>query len=96
MGGKYRRIIRYQIKIKTQRSGNLSFGEEIFWFPHKEVGNHSLWSGFYTEIFLAVVYPEIIMIIGRWSRNSFLWYIQIKFSEIRKCISDLMTGEKAF
>ena len=48
------------------------------------------------EIFLAVVYPEIIMIIGRWSRNSFLWYIQIKFSEIRKCISDLMTGEKAF
>ena len=56
----------------------LSFREEILGFSHKEVGTQSLGFGFSMELFLAIVYLETIMIIGRWYSNDFLWYIQIQ------------------
>ena len=82
--------------IKTLRSGALYFREERLGFSHREVSTHSLRSEFYIELFLSRVYPETIMIIGRCSKNSFLRYIQIRFRNLRKFISDLMAGEKAF
>ena len=78
------------------RSGTLSFREESLGFYHKEVGTHSLQSGFATELFLAKVYPETIMIIGKWSINAFLWYIWIKVRNLSKGIRKLMVSTKAF
>ena len=42
------------------------------------------------DLFLEIVYPETIMIIGRWSINAFLRYIRIQFNEISEGISELM------
>ena len=42
---------------KSLRSGTLYFGEERLGFSQKEVGTHSIWSGFYMELYLAKVYP---------------------------------------
>ena len=63
---------------------------------HKEVGTHSIRSGFDMELYLAKVYPETIMIMGLWASSAFLWYIRIQVSDIRKGISILMTNNHAF
>ena len=63
---------------------------------HKEVGTYLLWYGFSTAVFLARVYLELIVIIGRWYSNSFLWYIQIQVSELSKGVSNLMVSNIAF
>ena len=48
------------------------------------------------ERYLAKVYPETIMIMGRWASSDFLWYIHIQVSDISKGISTLMTNNHAF
>ena len=57
---------------KSLRSGILYFGKERLGFSHKEVGTHFIWSGFAMEIYLDKVYPETIMIMGRWASSAFL------------------------
>ena len=113
----YKTIITYNMKIRTLRSGALSFGEywigfshkfvdthspqsdfsmELFLgFLHKYVDTHSPRSEFSMELFLVRVYPETIMIMGRWSSNAFLGYIWIKVINLRKSISALMIGTHA-
>ena len=76
--------------------GTLSFDEEILGLSHKEVGTHTIRSGFSMELYLAKVYPEPIMIMGHWASSAFLWYIHIQISDISKCISNLMTNNHAF
>ena len=78
------------------RAGTLSFGEERLGLSHKEVGTHSIQSGFAMELYLAKVYPETIMIMGRWERSAFLPYIRIQVRDISKGISTLMTNHHAF
>ena len=39
------------------RAGTLYFDKERLGFSHKEVGTHSIWSGFAMELYLAKVYP---------------------------------------
>ena len=46
------------------------------------------------ELYLAKVYPETIMIMGRWASSAFLRYIQV--SDISKGISTLMKNNHAF
>ena len=48
--------------------------------------------GFAMELFLEIVYLEIIMIIGQWSINAFIRYIRIQFRYLSKDISDLMVS----
>ena len=48
------------------------------------------------EIYLAKVYPETIMIMGRWAISAFLQYIRIQVSDLSKGISTLMTNNHAF
>ena len=48
------------------------------------------------ELFLAKVYPETIMIVGRWSINVFLRYIRIQVIDISKGNSTFMTNKKSF
>ena len=78
------------------RAVTLSFGEERLGFSHKEVGTHSIRSGFAMELYLAKVYPETIMIMGRWASSAFLRYICIQVSDTSKGISTLMTNNHAF
>ena len=78
------------------RAVTLSFGEEKLVFSHKEVVTHSIRSGFAMELYLAKVYPETIMIMGRWASSTFLRYIRIQVSDLRKGISTLMTNNHAF
>ena len=80
---------------KLLRAGTSSFGEERLGFSHKEVGTHSIWSGFAMELYLAKVYPETIMIMGQWASSAFLRYILIQVSDLRKGISTLMTTNHA-
>ena len=77
------------------RAGTLYFGEERLGLPHKEVGNHSIRSVFTMELYLAKVYPETIMIMGRWASSSFLRYIHIQVIGLSKGISTLMTNNHA-
>ena len=48
----------------SSRAGTVYFGEERLGFSHKEVGTHSIQSGFAMELYLDKVYPETIMIMG--------------------------------
>ena len=78
------------------RAGTLYFGEDRLGFSYKKVGTHSIRSGFAMELYLPKVYPETIMIMGRWSSSAFLRYIGIQVSDISKGISTLMTNNHAF
>ena len=80
---------------KYVRPDTFSFGKERLGFSHKDVGTHSLRSGFTIELFLENVYLETIMIIGWWDSKSFLWYICIQVSNLCKGISDLTTNKHA-
>ena len=84
------------MKTKYLRSGTLYFGEETLGFSNKEVGNYSIQSGFDMELYLAKLYPETIMIMGRWASSSLLRYIRIQVSDLSKGISTLTTNNHAF
>ena len=92
----YKTTITSQMTTNSLRAGTLSFGEERLGFSHEEVGTHSIRSGFAMELYLAKVYPETIMIMGRWKRRSFLRYIRIQASDLSKGIITLMTNNHAF
>ena len=81
---------------KSLRSDTLSFGKERLGFSHKELGTHSIRSGFAMELYLAKLYPETIMIMGQWESSAFLWYIRIQVSDLRKGISILVSNKQAF
>ena len=53
-----KKTITSQMTTKSLSSGKLSFVEEYIRFYHKEVGTHSLQSGFSMEIFLSRLYPK--------------------------------------
>ena len=78
------------------RAGTLYFGKERLGFSHKEVGTHAIRSGFAMELYLAKVYPETIMIVGRWASSAFLRYILIQVSDLSKGISTLMKKNHDF
>ena len=81
---------------KSLRSGKLSFGENRLGFSHKVVGTHSIWSGFAMELYLTKVYPETIMIMGRWASSAFLRYDCIQVSDLSNGISTIMTNKQDF
>ena len=81
---------------KSLRAGTLSFDKEMLGFSHKEVGTHSIRSGFAMELYLAKVYPETIVIMGQWASSAFLRYIHIQVSDLSKSIITLMTNNHAF
>ena len=71
------------------RAVTLSFGEDRLVFSHKEVGTHSIRSGFFMEIYLAKEYPGTIIIMGQWASSAFLRYIPIQVSDLSKGINTL-------
>ena len=93
---RHKKTITSQMTTNSLRSGTLSIGEERLGFSHKEVGTHSIQSGFAMELYLAKVYPETVMIMGCWSSSAFLQYICIQVSDTSKGISTLMKNNHAF
>ena len=81
---------------KSLRVGTLYFGEDRLGFSHKEVGTHSIWSGFAMELYLVKVYLETIMIMVQWSSSALLRYFRIQVSDLRNGISTLITKNHAF
>ena len=84
------------MKTKSLRSGTLYFGKERLGFSHKEVGTHSIWSGFAIELYMDKVYLKTIIIMGQWASSAFLRYNRIQVSDLSKGISTLMTNNHAF
>ena len=93
---RHKMTITSQMTTNSLRAGTLSFGEESLGFSHKEVGTHSIRSGFAMELYLDKVYPETIMIMGRWASSVCLRYIRIQVSYISKGISTLMINNHTF
>ena len=73
-----------------------SLCENTSLYSPKEVGTHSIWSGFSMELYLDKVYPETIRIMGRWASSAFLQYIHIQVRDLSKVISTLMENNHAF
>ena len=48
------------------------------------------------ELYLSKVYPETIMIMGRWASIAFLRYICIQVNDLSKGISNLMKNNHTF
>ena len=92
----HKTTITSQMTTDSLRASTLSFREERLVFSHKEVGTHSIGSGFAMEPYLAKVYPETIMIMGRWASSALLQYIRIQVSDISRGIIILMTNNHAF
>ena len=84
------------MKTNSLRAGTLYFGEERLGLSHKEVGTHSIRSGFAMELYLDKVSLETIMIMGRWAISAFLRYIYIKVSDTSKGIINVMKNNHAF
>ena len=85
-----------KITTKPLRSGKFFFVKEILGLSHKQVGTHSIRSGSAMELYLDKLYPEKIMIMGRWASSAFLCHIRIQVSDLIKGISNLMTNNHAF
>ena len=83
------------MKTKSLRSITIYFCKEILGFSHKEVGNHSIWSGFAMELYLYKVYAETIVIMGLWEISAFLRYILIQVSDLSKGIIAIMKNNHA-
>ena len=84
------------MKTNSLKAGTLSFGGERLVFSHKDVGTHSIRSGFAMELYLVKVYPETIMSMVLWASSAFLRYIRTQVSYLGKGISTLMTNNHAF
>ena len=93
---RHKTMITSQMTTNSLRAGTLSLGEERMGFSQKEVGNHYKRSWFAMKIYLDKVYPETIMIMGRWTSIPFLRYIHFQISDLSKGISTLMTNNHAF
>ena len=48
------------------------------------------------ELYLEKVYPETVMIMGRWARSAFLRYIRTQVSDLIKGISTIIKKNHAF
>ncbi len=67
-----------------------AIGETRLGIAKHEVGTHSLRSGVAMAMYLGECPVYTIMLIGRWSSNAFLWYIQKQVMEFNHNVSKKM------
>ena len=67
-----------------------AIGPQVLGFTSKDVGTHSNRSGGAMMMYLAKTPPYTIMMIGRWSSNAFLKYIEKQVLEFSKGVSKKM------
>ena len=61
---------------RSLRTAAVVLGEETLSFKLNEIGTHSIWVGVAMAMHLAEVPVYTVMIIGRWSSDTFLRYIR--------------------
>ena len=82
--------------MKKIREVVTSFGKDILGFTATEVGTHSIRSSTVIHLVLANKHTYIIMLLGRWTSDSFLRYIREQVQEFSRGISTEMTNQADF
>ena len=67
-----------------------TIGEDYLHIAANKIGTHSICSGAATAMFLSGCSVFLIMMIGRWSSNAFLHYIQKQVEEFKHNVSRKM------
>jgi hypothetical protein len=76
--------------ITTLCAACATIGSARLGFEPDKIGTHSLRSGAAMEMYLAGVPVYTIMLIGRWSSNAFLHYIQQQVEQFSKDVAQKM------
>ena len=84
-------LIRIQL-----RSTATSIGEETLGFDPKDIGCHSIRSGFAMALVLVNTHPMTIMIAGRWKSDAFLKYVRKQVALFTVNLSKKMLQNKDF
>ncbi|MGH7974184.1 MAG: hypothetical protein ACREBR_01565 [bacterium] len=82
--------------LQKLRSATALIGKDSLGFEPAEVGLHSLRSGAAMAMYLAHVPTCTIMLIGRWSSDSFLRYIRRQVQQFSTGVSEQMLTNQSF
>jgi hypothetical protein len=82
--------------LKWVRLTATAIGKDVLGFHPKDIGLHSAGSGAAMAMYLSGVPVYTIMLLGRWSSDTFLWYIRKQVKEFRKGVSKKMLISKKF
>ena len=82
--------------ITLLRSACASIISAHLGFDPSEIGTHSLCSGAAIEMYLARVPVYTIMLIGRWSSDAFLRYIQKQVGQFLQDVAKKMLTHRSF
>lgn len=83
--------------VKTAlRAAALVMGEDVLGFKSSEVGTHSIRSGAAMAMYLDGVPVYSIMLLGRWSSDAFLRYIQKQVEQFSPNVSKRMIKNQHF
>jgi hypothetical protein len=78
------------------RAAATAIGSACLSFEPKEIGPHSLCLGAAIEMYLAGVPVYTIMLIGRWSSDAFLRYIQKQVEQFLRHVTKQMLTFRLF
>ena len=78
------------------RAAAMVIGEEKLGFKSSEIGTHSIRSGAAMAMYLYNVSVYTIMLIGRWSSDAFLLYIQKQVEQFSHNVSRTMIKNQFF
>jgi hypothetical protein len=94
--GKLHHITGPQLLKRIQLAAT-AIGKDILGFDPTDIGLHSARSGAAMAMYLSGVPVYTIMLLGRWSSDAFLRYIQRQVKEFSKGISkNMLTNDKFF
>jgi hypothetical protein len=82
--------------ITSLRAACATIGSAQLGFEPDEMGTHSLRSGAAMEMYLAGVPVCTIMLIGRWSSDTFLRYIRRQVEQFSKDVAQKMLTHRSF
>jgi hypothetical protein len=91
---KHRRVTSRFLASQLQAAAK-RIGPDVLGFSHLQVGTHSIRSGGAMAMYLAGVPVFTIMLIGRWSSDSFLRYIRRQVLQFSAGVSDRMVSPQA-
>ena len=94
-GGRLDTIASLQVLIRL-RTAAQSVGSASLSFKLKEIGTHFLHSGAAMEMYLAGVPIYTIMLIGRWSSDTFLRYIRKQVEQFLRHVAKPMLTFRLF
>ena len=82
--------------LRALKAAAMAIGESILGFKVNDLGTHSLRSGAAMAMYLDEVPVYTIMLIGRWSSDAFLLYIQKQVEQFSHNVSNRMIINQSF